>query len=192
MFERFTTSAREVVRGAVAERERLGHRLVGTEHLLLALLDEEISSVAPILRQAGINADHVRADLERRAYGMADLDERDAEALRAIGIDLDAVRSKIEESFGLGALEPPPQRRGRRWPFGGLELSSRFSNRAKKTLELALREAIHLRHREIGAEHILLGVLREGKGLGALILTEAGLDLDELRRRTLSGFSQAA
>ncbi|MEO3743964.1 Clp protease N-terminal domain-containing protein [Plantactinospora sp. B24E8] len=191
MFERFTTSAREVVRSAVTERDRLGHRLVGTEHLLLALLDEEISSVAPVLRQAGLDADRVRADLERRAYGMADLDERDAEALRAIGIDLDAVRSKIEESFGLGALEPPPSKR-RRWPFGGVELSSPFSARAKKTLELALREAIHLRHRWIGAEHVLLGVLREGNGLGALILTEAGLDLDELRRRTLNSLSQAA
>ena len=76
--------------------------------------------------------------------------------------------------------------------FAGWELSSPFSPRARKVLELALREAVHLRHRQIGAEHLLLGLIREGNGLAALVLTEAGLDLAELRRRTISSLDQAA
>nr|WP_308440884.1 Clp protease N-terminal domain-containing protein [Catellatospora chokoriensis] len=51
-------------------------------------------------------------------------------------------------------------------------------------LELSLREALRLKHKHIGTEHILLGMIREGRGLAALIMTEAGIDLDDLRRRT--------
>ncbi len=58
-----------------------------------------------------------------------------------------------------------------------------FSARSKKVLELSLREAIRLRHRHIGTEHILLGLLREGNGLAALALTEAGVDLADVRQR---------
>ncbi|MEE6308841.1 Clp protease N-terminal domain-containing protein [Plantactinospora veratri] len=193
MFERFTVQARDVVRGAVAARERLGHRNVGTEHLLLALLDAEKSSVAGLLNQAGVDAARVTEAIDRKVgRGTDELGDRDAEALRSIGIDLAAVRSKLEESFGEGALESPPARSARRGLFGGWDLSNRFSGRAKKVLELALREAVQLRHREIGAEHILLGLLREGNGLAALVLTEAGLDLAELRRRTLDSLRRAA
>ncbi|MBE1488587.1 Clp protease N-terminal domain-containing protein [Plantactinospora soyae] len=193
MFERFTVQARDVVRGAVVQRDRWGHRSVGTEHLLLALLDEEKSSVAVLLRQAGVDPDRVIAEIDRKVgRDTEELGDRDAEALRSIGIDLEAVRSKVEESFGVGALEPPPPRRNRRGLFGGWEFSSPFSPRARKVLELALREAVHLRHRQIGAEHILLGLIREGNGLAALVLTEAGLDLAELRRRTISSLDQAA
>jgi len=193
MFERFTVQARDVVRGAAVERDRWGHRNVGTEHLLLALLDEERSSVAGLLREAGVDTERVIAEIDRKVgRDTEELGDRDAEALRSIGIDLEAVRSKVEESFGVGALEPPPARRGRRGLFAGWDLSSRFSPRAKKVLELSLREAVHLRHREIGAEHILLGLLREGNGLAAQVLTEAGLDLAELRRRTIGSFGRAA
>ncbi|MDW5330071.1 Clp protease N-terminal domain-containing protein [Plantactinospora sp. KLBMP9567] len=192
MFERFTVQARDVVRGAVAARERLGHRNVGTEHLLLALLDGEKSSVAGLLNQSGVDAAQVTEAIERKVgRGTEEFGDRDAEALRSIGIDLAAVRSKLEESFGEGALESPPARS--RWGlFGGWDFGNRFSARAKKVLELALREAVQLRHREIGAEHILLGLLREGRGVAALVLTEAGMDLAELRRRTLDSLRKAA
>ncbi|GAA3731631.1 Clp protease N-terminal domain-containing protein [Plantactinospora mayteni] len=193
MFERFTVQARDVVRGAVAARERLGHRNVGTEHLLLALLNGEKSPVAGLLNQAGVDAARVTEAIDRKVgRGTEEFGDRDAEALRSIGIDLSAVRSKLEESFGEGALEAPPARSARRGLLGGWDFSNRFSARAKKVLELALREAVQLRHREIGAEHILLGLLREGNGLAALVLTEAGVDLAELRRRTLDSFRTAA
>lgn len=83
---------------------------------------------------------------------------------------------------------PAPRRRwGRRRYVGGP-----FSPRSKKVLELALREAIRLRHHHIGTEHILLGLLREGNGLAALVLAEAGVDLDDLRRRVETALRTAA
>ena len=75
------------------------------------------------------------------------------EALAAIGIDLDEIRRRVEASFGPGALERGRRGRGRHVPF---------TPAAKKALELALREALRLGDREIGAEHVLLGLLREG------------------------------
>ena len=87
----------------------------------------------------------------------------DAAALRAIGIDLDEVRRHLEETFGEGALERVTWKRGRRWrkrcdgpSIGHIP----FTPRAKKVLELALREALALQHKRIGTEHILLGLIR--------------------------------
>lgn len=192
MFERFTEQSRAVVRQAHAERIRLDHRLVGTEHLLLALLDERISPVAGLLRDAGVDSARARAEIERMVgLGTRELGERDAEALRSIGIDLDTVRSTVEKSFGPGALDPAPPPARRRL-FAGWDLLTGWSARAKKVLQLALREAVARRDREIGPEHILLGLLREGNGLAALILTRAGLDLAELRRRTITALDAAA
>jgi hypothetical protein len=132
----------------------------------------------------------------------------DAEALRAIGIDVDSIRERIEESFGPGALERARRgpRRGRRlqlrrperrgtscsestWPIGN---HIPFTPRSKKVLELSLREAIHLRHNYIGTEHILLGLLREGEGLAAMVLVKQGLSIDDLRRRVLHAIGKVA
>jgi ATP-dependent Clp protease ATP-binding subunit ClpA len=177
MFERFSKGAREVVQCARDEREALGHRFIGTEHLLLGLLDERGGGAYTVLHRAGLSRDQVRAEV-RRLSSPAPLGEADAEALRTIGIDLDEVRARVEETFGEGALEPPSdQHRG---PDG------RFSRRAKKVLELSLREAIVLHHRAIGPEHILLGLLREGEGLALKVMHEAGLPLDKLRAQVLA------
>ncbi|SCL49707.1 Clp amino terminal domain-containing protein, pathogenicity island component [Micromonospora citrea] len=192
MFERFTERARTVVRAARDEARAEGQRPVGTEHLLLALLADGDSLAARVLADAGVRADDLRARVRRHTErGGTGLADADAAALREIGIDLAAIVARIEESFGPDALReaaPPPRRRwGRRRYAGGP-----FSPRAKKSLELALREALRLRHRHIGTEHILLGVLREGQGLGALVLTEAGADLDDLRRRVETALHPAA
>jgi ATP-dependent Clp protease ATP-binding subunit ClpA len=176
MFERFTTGAREAVQRARAERQALGHRFIGTEHLLLGLLDEGAGGAYAVLHRNGLHRDGVRAEV-RRLSSSAPLGEADAEALRTIGIDLDEVRARVEEEFGEGALQAPsPQRQG-----GG-----DFSRRAKKVLELSLREAIHLKHRSIGPEHLLLGMLREGEGLALKIMHDAGLRLDDLRAQVLA------
>ncbi|MFK3980709.1 Clp protease N-terminal domain-containing protein [Micromonospora sp. NPDC050397] len=126
------------------------------------------------------------AGMQRRELG-----ETDAEALRSIGIDLDAVRASVEGAFGEGALEAPPLP-GRRTLFGRRLPRTRLSPRARKVLELALRESVRLRHDEITPEHILLGLLREGEGLGTAILVRAGLDLGELRRRTVHSLGVVA
>ncbi|GAA2538835.1 Clp protease N-terminal domain-containing protein [Winogradskya consettensis] len=191
MFERFTHAARDAVVRAKAEAQELHQAPVGTEHLLLALLADGTgpTATALALTSKGVDAHYVRSEIVRRVgTGSASLDpsaDRDAadrEALKAIGIDLDAVRRTIEENFGPGAfhLAPPaPKRRGllrRRSPR-----SSSFSPRNKKVLELSLREALRLKHNYIAPEHILLGLIREGNGLAVQILTERGVDLDQLR-----------
>jgi ATP-dependent Clp protease ATP-binding subunit ClpA len=206
VFERFTAPARAVVIGAQHEARELRHRHIGTEHVLLAMLAADLEGPAGrALRDAGVRAETVRAEVLRRVGpGQDPLGEADAEALKAIGIDLDAVREKIEESFGRGALDAGPEceqtgrslfdrlRGRRRGPQPRLRGHIPFTPRAKKVLELSLREAIRLGDKEIRAEHILLGMLRDGGGLAVQILHESGVDLEDLRRRTEGGFGKAA
>ncbi|WP_436798847.1 Clp protease N-terminal domain-containing protein [Micromonospora profundi] len=192
MFERFTDRARSVVRRALEEARDEGQRPVGTEHLLLALLADDAGLASRVLADAGVRADDLRARIRQHtATGGAGLGDADAAALREIGIDLAAIVARIEQSFGPDALReavPAPRRRwGRKRCLGGP-----FSSRSKKALELSLREALRLRHRHIGTEHILLGVLREGGGLGALVLTESGVGLDDLRARVETALRTAA
>ena len=191
MFERFTHGAREAVVRAQAEARSLQQSPIGTEHLLLALLDSGSGEVAEALRADGVDDAYVRAEILRLAgprrggHPDADTDAEDRAALKAIGIDLDAVRRAIEENFGPGALDLPraaaPKRRGLLARFSPGTGHIPFSPRAKKVLELSLREAIRLRQNFIAPEHIMLGILREGKGLAALILAGKGVDLDRLR-----------
>ncbi|MEV6371981.1 Clp protease N-terminal domain-containing protein [Micromonospora musae] len=192
MFERFTDRARDIVRGARDEARAEGQRPVGTEHLLLALLADEASLASRVLAEVGVTAGDLRARIRRHVEtGGVGLGDADAAALREIGIDLAAIVARVEQTFGPDALRetvPEPRRRwGRRRYSGGP-----FSPRSKKVLELSLREALRLRHHHIGSEHILLGLLREGHGLAALVLTEAGADLDDLRRRVEQALRTAA
>ena len=186
MFERFTSGARTVVELAQVEARTLRHGYVGTEHLLLGLLGEEHGIAARALRDAGVTAEAVRRDVRRLVDNP--LTGADADALRAIGIDVESVRARVEESFGPGALE--------RARFGCRRGASRwhipFSPRSKKVLELSLREAIRLRHNCIGTEHVLLGLLREGEGLAARILVDAGVRADDLRRSVLAAIGKVA
>jgi len=191
MFERFTAGSRAVVVQAQQEaRER--HSLIGTEHLLLALLSAEAGPAADVLRRAGVDAAGVRAALDRLAPGSGRLGPEDAAALRSIGIELDEVLSRIEESFGPDALHavPLPAHRGLR--RGVRQRRTRFGPRARKVLELSLREAVRLRSSEIRPEHVLLGLLREGQGQAARILLDAGVTLEDLRRATLASLDDAA
>jgi ATP-dependent Clp protease ATP-binding subunit ClpA len=172
MFERFTSDAREVVVGAQDEARRLHHGRVGTEHLLLALLAREGSTSAAVVGRYGLTHDSV-ADAVRTYAGDEGLD---AEALTSIGIDLDAVRDRVEETFGPGALDRGA-RRG-----GGAGGHIPFSPRAKKVLELSLREAIALKNRAITDAHIALGLLRDGGGPAMKVLHDRGIDPADLRR----------
>jgi ATP-dependent Clp protease ATP-binding subunit ClpA len=217
MFERFTSEARNVVVGAQEQARALEHRFIGTEHLLLSMLAND-DTAARLLRERGVTVESARAMIERYVGGVPPrLTPSDAEALRAIGIDIDEVRRRLEENFGPNPLAAPPQepvrrrfglRRTRRQPDGGQRDGGQrgggqcggpgitghipFSPRAKKVLELSLREALRLKHRSIGTEHVLLGLIREGQGLGALVLAEAKVDLAELRRTVENSFRDAA
>jgi ATP-dependent Clp protease ATP-binding subunit ClpA len=174
MFERFTEDARTVVLGAQRHAVALRHGYIGTEHLLLGLLDDPDAPVARLLGRFGIGRDWVTGEVERIVgRGEPDLD---ADALATLGIDLDAVRERVERRFGAGALSG--RTRCRR---GGLGRVAPFTPRAKKVLELSLREAVALGDRSIGAEHVLLGIAREGDGVAAEILRSRGVDRATVR-----------
>jgi ATP-dependent Clp protease ATP-binding subunit ClpA len=190
MFERFTDRARNVAVEAQVAARRLHHGYVGTEHLLLALLQGD-GIAARVLGGLGITAAAVEREVVAEV-GRGPLGEHDAEALGAIGIDLEEVRRRVEASFGPGALSRRPGRgcrRGRRLPLAGGHVP--FSPRAKKVLELSLREALALKHNYIGTEHILLGVVREGEGLAMLVLTRLGAGPQAIRARVLDAIRSA-
>ena len=200
MFERLTDRARRVLVIAQEEACALGHGYLGTEHLLLGILAEGEDGAGRIVAGAGVTADDVRAGIEC-TVGRGPAASDDAEALRAIGIDLDAVRTSVEEAFGPGALErarmPRRPRRKARRPrpcgYGTVRNGSiPFTPRCKKVLELALRESLRLGHGYIGTEHILLGLLREGEGLAVAILVRKGVALPDLRRRVLDAVGRVA
>ncbi|MBT2209973.1 MULTISPECIES: Clp protease N-terminal domain-containing protein [Actinomadura] len=172
MFERFTEGARRAVEGAQEQARALGHHHVGTEHLLLALRAGGDATVAPLGRH-GPDAADLRARIVRAAG-----EPLDPEALRAIGIDLDAVRQATEETFGAGALDVPA---GAGRPRGVLRGHIPFTPDAKKSLELSLRQAIRLKQKRIAAGHLLLGLLHDESFRSARLLVGAGVDLGELR-----------
>ena len=100
-----------------------------------------------------------------------------AKALESLDISLEAVRAQVEEIIG----------QGQQAPSGHIP----FTPRAKKVLELSLREALQLGHSYIGTEHILLGLIREGEGVAAQVLQKLGADLNRVRQQViqlLSGF----
>ena len=169
MFERFTEEARHVVVRAQEEARRLHHHHIGTEHLLLGLLDQHTPSAAVLIRH-GLTRESTVAAI-RAFIGAEGLD---AAALGSVGIDLDAVRDSVEAAFGPGALDVP---RGRRDVKGHIP----FTPRAKKVLELSLREALALRSKSIADGHMALGLLREGEGLAMKIIHDRGLDAGALR-----------
>jgi len=139
MFERFTDRARMVVVRAQAEARMLGHNYIGTEHLLLGLVQDD----------EGVGA----------------------RALTSLGITPELFRQQVEEVVG----------RGDTHVTGHIP----FTPRAKKVLELALRESIPMGHDYIGTEHILLGLVQEGEGVGAQVLKRLGVSLEPTRATVL-------
>ncbi|HEX5114739.1 MAG TPA: Clp protease N-terminal domain-containing protein [Pseudonocardiaceae bacterium] len=182
MFERFTTAAREAVVRANAETRRLGHRDIGTGHLLLALLDDRTGPVAELLRSAGLDEVTVRAGITKRVSTPL-FDPEDAAALHAVGIDLDSVLARINESFGPEALGG--RLRARR---GGPHMDKA----AKHALQRALHAATTRRDKSLGAEHLLLGLLADDDTTAAAILAEAKVDPARLRADVLAALENKA
>jgi ATP-dependent Clp protease ATP-binding subunit ClpA len=166
MFERFTDAARECVTQAQEEARKLGHGYIGTEHLLVAVCAERQGLGGHVLRQHRVTPEGLREDIVR----IIGRGGPDPDALATIGIDLDAVRARAEETFGPGALDPG---RGGRIPF---------TPRSKKALELARRAAVDLGDNFIASEHLLLGMARTEDGVAAEILAEHGLTLTRLEQ----------
>ncbi|MDN5932774.1 MAG: hypothetical protein L0I24_17195 [Pseudonocardia sp.] len=172
MFERFTDKAREVVVLAQEEARDRRAATVRAEHLLIALYRVPGNLALTVLEAHSVDADGVRADVDSLRDGLG---PADAEALATLGIDLDEVRRQVEDAFGEGALDRG--RAGRsRWLSGHIP----FDRGAKKVLELALREALRMKHDYIGCEHVLLGLLNSG-GSAQTILVARGARLDSAR-----------
>ncbi|MEW6471703.1 MAG: ATP-dependent Clp protease ATP-binding subunit [Actinomycetota bacterium] len=127
---------------------------------------------ARLLNHNYIGTEHILLGLIHEGEGVA------AKALESLGISLEAVRAQVEEIIGQGGSSPS----------GHIP----FTPRAKKVLELSLREALQLGHNYIGTEHILLGLIREGEGVAAQVLVKLGADLSRVRQQViqlLSGYA---
>lgn len=120
---------------------------------------------ARLLNHSYIGTEHILLGLIHEGEGVA------AKALEALGISLEGVRAQVEEVIGQGTSSPS----------GHIP----FTPRAKKVLELSLREALQLGHNYIGTEHILLGLIREGEGVAAQVLEKLGADLQRVRHQVL-------
>ncbi|MGK8520753.1 Clp protease N-terminal domain-containing protein [Nocardia asteroides] len=162
MFERFAGSARTAIVIAQEDARELRSSTIDVEHVLLGLLAQGGPELTALLADAGLTHDGViRALSDQRTDDP--LGAEDAEALRAIGIDLDAVRESLEPHFGEDALEraaPRPRRGLFGWGRAGDYRHIPFTKDAKKVLELALREALGRKEKTIESGHVLLGILR--------------------------------
>src|SRR5438093_257723 len=142
-------------------------RFTARSRRVVVLAQEE----ARMLNHNYIGTEHILLGLIHEGEGVA------AKALESLGISLEAVRQQVEEIIG----------QGQQAPSGHIP----FTPRAKKVLELSLREALQLGHNYIGTEHILLGLIREGEGVAAQVLVKLGADLNRVRQQViqlLSGY----
>ncbi|EQM31265.1 Clp protease N-terminal domain-containing protein [Rhodococcus erythropolis] len=198
MFERFSAQARGVVVDAVA-----GSGPVTPMELLTALLTADRGIATEVLTESGVSLDAIRRagagkkggdskGADSKGAGSNNLDD-DAEILKSIGIDLDAVRESLEQSFGEGVLDETPVPDGvdtsRKGRFGFPR--SRFEKDSKKVLELSLREALAHKDNRIGAEHILLGILRVADGPTRQAL-ETQVTMSVIRERLEAKMNRAA
>jgi DNA-binding transcriptional regulator YhcF (GntR family) len=140
-----------------------GYNFTERVRKVLAIAREE----AQRLRHEYVGTEHILLAIIRERSGIG------AAVLQDLEVDLDRIRRRIEEGVKKGRAEPP----------SGPELP--YTSRAKKVLELAMSEARELNHSYVGTEHLLLGLLREEKGIAAQVLTEAGVTLEAARAETL-------
>ncbi len=219
MFERFTGDARAAVVQAQQHARRLGHRYIGCEHLLLAAASTgEPASAA--LREHGVTPERVETEIVRlvgpgKVGNLFSASDRDA--LASIGIDLDAVRARVEAAFGPDAFTragPFTCRRGRpaarKNPIALLRRNRRgghhqhatpgaaatghipFTPRAKKSLEHSLREAKARQDNYIGVEHLTLALVGMSDGAVPPILSALGTSQATLRAAILDRYRKAS
>jgi ATP-dependent Clp protease ATP-binding subunit ClpC len=140
-----------------------GYNFTERVRKVLAMAREE----AARLHHEYVGTEHILLGLIREGEGVA------AAVLQALNVDLDEIQQKIEDTV----------KKGKASQATGPDLP--YTSRAKKVLELAMGEARELNHSYVGTEHLLLGLLREEKGIAAQVLTEAGVNLDAARTETL-------
>jgi ATP-dependent Clp protease ATP-binding subunit ClpC len=180
VFEKFTNLAKRSLTYAQDEAITLRHDFIGTEHLLLGLVRVREGMAGELLHSYAITPERARAEALRvlEAAGVPATGGREAtEALAAIGIDVDEIRRRADDTFGPGRFY---------FPRPG------FTMRAKTVLELALREAEALGQDAVSPEHLLLGMLTEGEGVGVQVITALGVDPATLRPVIISRLGSRA
>jgi ATP-dependent Clp protease ATP-binding subunit ClpA len=199
VFERFTADARQVVARAHEEALAFQHPSIGTEHLLLGVLAAGGAPATAVLVEHGITFDTARATLDR-LVGPGGFCERDASALRTVGIDLDQVHRAAEATFGAGALDRPPMKqcrrrtlfRPRRLPLAAAPDELPFTPRAKRALERARTEAERRRHGHLDLDHLLLGLLDPKDNMAVELIRHLGADPALVRAHVLARLEDAA
>ncbi len=205
MFEKFDDRASAGVEAAQREAHALGHDYIGTEHLLLGLLNDAAGVPTRLLASRGVDAGMVRDDIID-LIGINAESKSDATALlAAIGIDVDEIRRHAETTFGSDAVQRAALRtaKRRRWhrvrtsrvlsPFLGCHgptppcaspLTSgrwlKITPRSKHTMQLAVKDVERRHQAHVTPTHLLLGILVEGNGLACQILTGRGVQHDDL------------
>jgi ATP-dependent Clp protease ATP-binding subunit ClpA len=173
MFERFTPPARRATREAWTTATAAKAAEVAPEHVLAGLLAQPRCNAVELLARCGCGPDqHTEVLLECRDFRRrGGIGRAEAEALRGLGIEVDAIIDRVEEIWGEGALQEPvpPEPVGRMRRRRGQADRGRggprmpWGREAKRVLETSLRQALDLKSESIGSEHVLLGLLvREG------------------------------
>ena len=179
MFDRFTELAKRAVVAAQDAALSMGHDFIGTGHLLLGLA-QTAGPAGEALREHGVD---LRKAREKTAQALEEAGiaatggQLAKDALASIGIDVSEIQRRADDTFGPGAFRFP------RPPF---------TSRAKKTLELTLREATALGHQHIDTGHLLLGIIAEGDGVAVKVLNTLDVNTAALRETVLNHMAPQA
>jgi ATP-dependent Clp protease ATP-binding subunit ClpA len=184
MFERFTEGSRTILTDAQDVARELGSPYIAVAHILYGCAEGRTETAGKPLHDFGITGASVRRLLPR-TDDQPTAGEVDPEALRAIGIDYDGVRTAVEHTFGSGALETAPDRRT---PTRTLRKPP-FTPIAKRTLERSLRVALELHHKSIMPGHILLAVLRLDSEFVSDVIESADTTVAALSAAVLTGLT---
>lgn len=176
IFVRYRKDTHRTLDVARHEARALSHNYIGTEHLLLALTVGDFGVATQVLAQCGVTETRLKRQvIHELDTSSDDLTDTDTQALATVGIDLDEVRRRVEQSFGPSALDNPPP-----CPTG-----TPLTDKALRTLHATPRHARRLGHRNIGPEHLLIALMDDERTLAVRLIEKLGSTPHALRQRVL-------
>lgn len=170
MYERFTDRARKVMQLAKAEAQRLNHEYIGTEHILLGIIEEGSGVAATVMKERGVNFNSIRDEVDKIVQRGPDPEPADSPDPGGLRGWITALSLAL---FWLDARRKRPQ-----------------TPTAKHVIEYAMREARNLNHGYVGTEHLLLGLLIDRESVSYHVLTNLGLELHDVREEILDLLGQ--
>lgn len=177
MILRIRKEAHRTLETARLEAQGLHHNYIGTEHLLLALTVEDFGVASSVLADCGITESALKKEVVHELEDTsARFTDTDAHALATVGIDLDEVRRRVEETFGASALDAPPP-----CPTG-----TPLTDKAMRALRATSQHARRLGHRQIGPEHLLLALMDDETTLAVKLIERLGTTREHLTERALA------